>query len=60
MSRLSGGSVTATTIARELRSLADYLYPPIRDGRVVTEFGGRNRVARKAGTRDSFRIHVGK
>jgi hypothetical protein len=60
MSRSSGRGVTATTIARELRILADYLYPPIQGGKVVTEFGGRNRVARKTQTRKNFTIQVGK
>jgi hypothetical protein len=60
MSRLSVRGVTATTIARELRILADYLYPPIKDGKIVKDFGGRNRVVRKSGIRQSFKIHVGK
>jgi hypothetical protein len=46
-------------IPRELRALADALYPPIKGGKVVRDFG-RNRVARKSQTRKSFQIFVGK
>ena len=46
-------------IARALRSMADALYPPIKDGKVVRDFE-RNRVARKSQMRGSFRIHVEK
>jgi hypothetical protein len=40
-------------IARELRALADVLYPPIKGGKVVRYFGTQ-RVAGKTQTRGSF------
>jgi hypothetical protein len=46
-------------VARELRALADKLYPPIVGGKVVRDFGP-SRVTRKSHARQSFRIHVGK
>jgi hypothetical protein len=59
--QFSRSSKILTLSPFELRILADYLYPPIQGGKVVTEFGGgRHRVTRKSGPRDSFRIHVGK
>jgi hypothetical protein len=47
-------------IARELRALADALYPPIRVGKAVTRFTDGRRVTVKTQPRQNFRIYVGK
>jgi hypothetical protein len=45
----------AALIATELRALADLLYPPIKGGTVIRDFG-RNGVARNSQFRPRIRI----
>lgn len=46
-------------IARDLRAIADKLYPPIEGGKVVRDFDTK-RVGAKTRSRQSFQIFVGK
>jgi hypothetical protein len=60
---LALGCIVAVAVPRRFIVMGIWLVVgerPIRDGKVVTDFGCRNRVARKSGMRGSVRKHVGK
>jgi hypothetical protein len=59
----AGTLLTPDAIARDLRMVADHLYPPIKTDAgapTVTTYVKGRRVTVKTATRQNFKIHVGK